>query len=96
MEDLEKMLPLTLYFHDNSPDSTYIFPKTEKTYDDIYTKYRIMEDEYTLEYSSQFAKIEDMKLAQNRIKKFFRDNVESEFKQKNEFFEILQKLLEKE
>ena len=95
MEDLEKMLPLTLYFHDNSPDSTYIFPKTEKTYDDIYTKYRIMEDEYTLEYSSQFAKIEDMKLAQNRIKKFFRDNVESEFKQKNEFFEILQKLLEK-
>ena len=36
-----------------------------------------------------------MKLAQNRIKKFFRDNVESEFNQKNEFFEILQKLLDK-
>jgi len=95
MEDLEKMLPLTLYFHDDSPDSTFNFPKTDKTYDNVYGKYREMEDEYALEYSSQFAKIEDMKLAQNRIKKFFRDNVESEFNQKNEFFEILIKLLEK-
>ena len=50
-QKIQKLLPLTLYFHNDIPDPHSTSPTTNKNYKDLLTDYFKLEDKYKKEYS---------------------------------------------
>lgn len=82
LDELNRLLPLSLYFHNNEP-------RDEKTaYSDTYTKYAKMEATYKKEHVPQYNKSIQERIS-NKIEDFFIADVKSNYNKMNEFFDQL-------
>jgi hypothetical protein len=95
VNDLEKMLPLTLYFHNDEPDSNTRAIVTRTTYDQAFNSFMSLKGLYETEYSAQFKGVEEQGKAQEKVKKFFKETVQKEYDRMNEFMTQMQKILER-
>jgi hypothetical protein len=93
MNELNSMLPLKLYFHNDEPDSNSRATTTLKPYDLPYYHYLSLEDEYIREHSRQF-KVEMQGLARQKVKDFFENEVKGEYNRMNQFFDKILELLD--
>jgi hypothetical protein len=89
------MLPLTLYFHNDEPDSNTTSIVTKTTYTEAYNSFLSLKDLYISEYAAQFKGIEEKGMAQEKVKKFFDETVNKEFQRMNEFMTMMQSVLER-
>jgi hypothetical protein len=92
--DLNNLLPLKLYFHNDEPDSNVTIRFTSKAFQEPYEYYISLKDKYIEEYSSQFTgqKKSD---ASSKVESFFKEEVIGEFNRMNVFLDELNRLLNK-
>jgi hypothetical protein len=88
---IQKLLPLTLYFHNDIPDPRSTSPTTDKNYQDLLDKYFELKDKYKKEYSRGL-KGEKSEQAKQDVEDFFNNYVGHGF----EDLEKLAALLKKE
>jgi tetratricopeptide (TPR) repeat protein len=93
--ELEKMLPLTLYFHNDEPDSNTYATTTKTNYTEAYNSYLNLKETYVNEFSAQFKDAEKRISAADRIRGFFDNTVSLEYKRLNDFLAQLQIQMEK-
>jgi len=87
-DTIKKLLPITLYFHNDEPDPASMKSSTYKNYKQTLTDYISLRDKYLKEYSKGLRGVEKQK-AIDEINFFFNNNVERGF----ELLELLAKLL---
>lgn len=75
LEDLNKYLPVTLYFHNDEPDPRTRDTTTNQNYIDTYYKYIELIPEYEREYSKGLTE-DRSDLAEERIDRFFIEEVD--------------------
>jgi hypothetical protein len=75
LEDLNKYLPVKLYFHNDEPDPRTTTPTTKRDYIDTYRKYTGMLAEYEEEYRSGLSDTEG-EAAEEAIDRFFIDEID--------------------
>lgn len=95
LSELNGLLPLKLYFHNDEPDSNVTVKYTSKAYQEPYEYYITLKDLYIKEHTSQFTgqrKIE----ASEKVENFFNLEVITEYNRMNLFMEELHKLLQKD
>jgi tetratricopeptide (TPR) repeat protein len=93
IEELNKMLPLTLYFHNDEPDSNTTATTTDKPYDLPYQDYIGMKQTYKEQHTAQFG-VEKQPLVLKKIDDFFELDVKGEYNRMNFFFDKMLELLE--
>lgn len=93
IEELNEMLPLRLYFHNDEPDSNVTVQTTDIPYNLTYDFYLTLKDKYLEEHSSQFD-VEKQPFVKEKIRKFFEIEVEGEYNRKNAFYDAIVELLE--
>ena len=93
MQELNQMLPLRLYFHNDEPDSNSRATTTLKPYDLPYFFYLDLEDEYVQEHGRQFSP-EMRPVAQAKVREFFTYEVKGEYNRMNQFFDKILELLD--
>jgi hypothetical protein len=89
------MLPLTLYFHNDEPDSNTYATTTKTNYTEAYNSYLNLKETYVNEFSAQFKDAEKRISAADRIRGFFDNTVSLEYKRLNDFLAQLQIQMEK-
>lgn len=94
VEELDDLLPLSLYFHNDEPDSNVSVRFTNTPYEESYAYYTSLIEEYKMEYSRQFNP-ERAAVEQNVVQQFFDDKVRGEYNRTQEFFDKLLVVLEK-
>ncbi len=94
LTDLNKMLPLRLYFHNDEPDSNSTAATTDKPYEYPYQDYMDMKKLYQDNHATQFAP-ETQPMVMQQISNFFEDEVKGEYNRMNYFFDEILKLLDK-
>lgn len=94
LEDLNKRLPVTLYFHNDIPNPRSWDTTTTVNYIDSYNDYIGMLDQYKKEYSAGL-KAEKAEDAKEDIEDFFIEYVEQGVKDLNQFIKLLTVELEK-
>jgi hypothetical protein len=92
-EDMEELIPITLYFHNDEPNPKTRDTTTEFSYDETYQKYIEMLDEYEKEFSFGLKK-DKKEEAVNAIDNFFSEKVEKGYGKLLEFNFLLQQVLE--
>jgi len=92
---LEKMLPLTLYFHNDEPDSNTYAISTQTTYTQAYNSFMAYKEMYVSEFSAQYKDKEQSIAASEKVRNFFDNTVSGEYKRMNEFMAQLLILMEK-
>jgi hypothetical protein len=75
LEELNKYLPVTLYFHNDEPNPRTTDTLTKKTYMQSYQEYVKLKDQYKKEYSKDLKGVEAQN-AKDNIEAFFIDNAE--------------------
>lgn len=90
---LKLLVPLTLYFHNDEPDSRTLATTTKKTYREAYEQYYGLKDLYKNKFV-QGAKPKDTERADAAIEELFEDSVTSGMNKLDEFAGTLIKLLE--
>jgi len=86
LEDLNAMLPIKLFFHNDEPDSNVTVSYTYKPYSEPYFYYISLQKTYASEYASQFNnRIE----AENKVNDFFEKEVKFNFAKMNTFLDSL-------
>jgi outer membrane protein OmpA-like peptidoglycan-associated protein len=93
-EQMKLLVPLTLYFHNDEPDPKTTATVTTKSYDETFSNYIKLGDEYLLQYSSGLKK-QEKQLAENHIFNFFTDSVEMGMEGLERFTTLLQEVLGK-
>lgn len=93
IEELNKMLPLSLYFHNDEPDSNTTSRHTDKPYELTYNHYVSLQEQYMEGHSAQFD-VEKQPLAQVKVRDFFEGEVKGEYNRMNAFFDKLLELLD--
>ncbi|NVN94873.1 MAG: DUF1573 domain-containing protein [Bacteroidetes bacterium] len=78
-ESIKKLLPLTLYFHNDEPTPNNMIVSTDKNYKQTLADYYAMKDIYKTEYSKGLKGIDSRK-AVNDIDSFFINEVSNGFK----------------
>jgi hypothetical protein len=68
--DLNKMLPIKLYFHNDEPDSNVTVSYTFKPYSEPYNYYISLQKTYSEEYASQFSSQNKIE-AEKKVNDFF-------------------------
>ena len=91
--DLNKMLPIKLYFHNDEPDSNVTVSYTLKPYSEPYNYYISLQKIYSEEYASQFSSQNKIE-AEKKVNDFFENDVKSNFSKMNGFFDSLLVFLE--
>lgn len=91
--DLNKMLPIKLYFHNDEPDSNVTVSYTLKPYSEPYNYYISLQKTYSEEYTSQFSSQNKIE-AEKKVNDFFENDVKSNFSKMNSFFDSLLVFLE--
>lgn len=92
-EEMEVLIPITLYFHNDEPNPKTRDTTTELSYIETYQEYIEMLDEYEKEYSLGLDK-DKKENAVNLIDDFFSEKVEKGFGKLLEFNFLLQQVLE--
>jgi len=87
-ESIKKLLPLTLYFHNDEPTPNNIITSTDKNYKQTLADYYAMRDIYKTEYSKGLKGINQQK-AINDIDSFFIKEVGDGFKSLELFASLL-------
>jgi hypothetical protein len=93
LQELNKMLPLTLYFHNDEPDSNTTATSTDKPYELPYLDYIQMKPIYKEQHAAQFSPEKRALVLQN-IDDFFELDVKGEYNRMNFFFDKVLELLE--
>lgn len=94
VEDLNRFLPVTLYFHNDRPDPNTRDTSTEVSYDASYRDYKERLPTYIERYSKGFSgSLQDT--AKQRMKRFFDEKVDSGMQNLRLFSELLLKELKK-
>ena len=88
VDDLNKMLPIKLYFHNDEPDSNVTVSYTFKPYSEPYGYYISLQQVYVATYSAQFVG-ENQKLAEKKVNDFFENEVRFNYSKMNSFFDSL-------
>jgi len=89
VSELEKMLPLTLYFHNDEPDSNTLAITTKTNYTQAYNSFMAYKEMYVREFSTQFKDNEQKITAADRVRNFFDNTVTKQFQRMNEFMALL-------
>ncbi|MBN2683051.1 MAG: tetratricopeptide repeat protein [Bacteroidales bacterium] len=92
--ELRKLIPLTLYFHNDEPNPRTRDTSTTVNYKDSYQSYINMTEEYKKEYSKG-VKRNDKEDAVSRIETFFDEEVKEGFSDLENFSLLLEELLPK-
>lgn len=93
IEELNEMLPLRLYFHNDEPDSNTTSKHTDKPYELPYRHYISLQEQYIQQHSAQFGvEMQPMKMAE--VRNFFEEDVKGEYNRMNAFFDKLLELLD--
>ena len=87
-EDINSMLPLTLYFHNDEPDPKSLNTKTKTNYQTLLGEYYQMKDTYIAEYSKGLSGNDKLK-AEKDIIDFFDNYVASGFNKLKLFAKLL-------
>ena len=93
LQELNKMLPLTLYFHNDEPDSNTVATSTDKPYELPYHDYVAMQSIYEKEHAGQFT-AEVRQTTLKKISDFFEFDLKGEYNRMNFFFDKVLELLE--
>ncbi|BDS10032.1 hypothetical protein [Aureispira anguillae] len=94
VKELDDLLPLSLYFHNDEPDSNVSVKFTNTPYEKSYAYYTSLIEDYKAEYSNQFNP-ERAAVEQGIVQQFFDDKVRGEYNRTQEFFDKLLVVLEK-
>jgi len=94
LEDLNKYLPVTLYFHNDEPDPRTRDTTTSQNYIDTYYNYIELIPEYEREYSKGLTE-DRSDLAEEKIDRFFIEEVDKGIGDLELFTSLLSKELEK-
>ena len=95
LSDINNLLPLKLYFHNDEPDSNVTVRYTSKVYQQTFNDYIVLKDKYKKEYSSQFTGQKKID-ASEKVENFFNYEVLGEFDRMNLFLDLLHDLLMKD
>jgi tetratricopeptide (TPR) repeat protein len=93
--DLESMLPLTLYFHNDEPDSNTYAITTKTNYTQAYNSFMSYKELYVSQYSEQFKDNEKRMDAASKVTNFFDETVTGEYKRMDQFLLQMKSLLER-
>lgn len=94
VEDLNRFLPVTLYFHNDRPDPSTMDTTTEIAYDESYRDYKERVPKYIDTYAE--GRSERMKdTAKDRMKRFFDERVDGGMQDLRVFSDLLLKELKK-
>ncbi len=91
-EQLKLLVPLTLYFHNDEPDSKRLTTSTTKNYESTYNDYKAMMPQYVKQYTTGL-KGDNKELATNRIGNFFTDSLDEGFDDLKQFSVMLKKIM---
>lgn len=91
-EQMKLLVPLTLYFHNDEPDPRTKNTTTTKSYETTFTEYKVLQDQYTKEYSAGLKGMA-REIAANRITNFFSDSLETGLDNLQQFSDLLEKVL---
>lgn len=94
LDELNKRLPVTLYFHNDCPDPKTTATSTNLTYDQTYQDYTKLQANYQKEYAAGLTK-EKAEEAVEDIESFFLEYVDQGFKDLSYFEELVFAELEK-
>jgi len=94
VQELDDLLPLSLYFHNDEPDSNVSVKFTNTSYEASYAYYTSLIEDYKQEYSQQFNP-ERAAVEQGVVQQFFDNKVRGEYNRTQEFFDRLLDVLEK-
>lgn len=94
LEDLNKYLPVTLYFHNDEPNPRSNDTVTKLTYLQTYESYQALHDKYIEENKKGFEGVQAQK-AEDKIVDFFNDYVDKGVSDLEIFLPLLLKELEK-
>lgn len=95
VEQLDSLLPLSLYFHNDEPDSNTQVRFTNTPYEVNYAHYLSLLPQYKQVYSGQFS-TERAPMAMVEIERFFDDQVRGEYNRAQDFMDQLLRVLQKE
>lgn len=94
VKTLDDLLPLSLYFHNDEPDSNVSVKFTNTPYEESYAYYTSLIETYKDEYSKQFNP-ERAVAEQGIVQQFFDNKVKGEYNRAQEFFDQLLDVLAK-
>ncbi|CAA6827433.1 MAG: Outer membrane lipoprotein omp16 precursor [uncultured Aureispira sp.] len=94
VQELDDLLPLSLYFHNDEPDSNVSVKFTNTSYEASYAYYTSLIEDYKQAYSQQFNP-ERAAAEQGVVQQFFDDKVRGEYNRTQEFFDRLLEVLDK-
>jgi len=94
VQELDDLLPLSLYFHNDEPDSNVSVKFTNTPYEESYAYYTSLTEQYKDQYSGQFNP-ERAAAEQGVVQQFFDDKVRGEYNRTQEFFDKLLEVLDK-
>ncbi len=92
-QKIQKLLPLTLYFHNDVPDPRSTKPTTDKNYEDLLEQYFTLKDKYKKEYSRGL-KGAQAQQAEQDIDDFFSNYVGHGFEDLEQLAALLKQELE--
>ncbi len=90
---IQKLLPLTLYFHNDIPDPRSVKPTTDKNYEDLLADYFKLKEKYKKEYSRGL-KGEQAEQAAQDVEDFFDNYVGHGFEDLEKLAALLKRELE--
>ncbi len=93
INELNKMLPLSLYFHNDEPDSNTTKTTTDRPYEYAYQDYIGLQSTYKEQHGCQFG-AETRPMVLKRIDDFFELEVKGEYNRMNYFFEKVLEVLQ--
>ncbi len=93
-DTIRKLLPLTLYFHNDEPDPSTNQTITSQSYETTYNRYILLQNLYRKEYSKGLYG-NGKKSAEDEVDHFFRNELERGYRQLTLFTKLLKKDLEK-
>lgn len=94
LEDLNRFLPVTLYFHNDRPDPRTLDTTTSIRYDESYRDYKERVPTYIEEYSEGLSGVE-LDSSRVRMKRFFDERVDEGMQNLRLFSELLLEELKK-
>ncbi len=95
VQTINQMLPISLYFHNDEPDSNTTRTYTKIPYAESYEFYMSLRDIYKREYSRPCKTVEQQNLARQRMDEFFEQQLTGEYKRLNACLDAMASFLAK-
>ena len=94
LNSMKKLLPLTLYFHNDEPNPKSNATKTDKNYQSTYNEYKGFQKDYYSEYPKNLSG-EEKENAIKQLNLFFRDSVDAGMMNLEKFAILLKQVMKK-